>query len=299
MSSEHILNALTVDVEEHFHVSAFARAVRRDDWGGLESRVEANTERLLQLFADAGVRATFFVLGWVAERRPGLVRRIADGGHEVACHGWSHRLIYHQDPATFESETSRAKAVLEDHSGQTVRGYRAASYSITSESLWALDILAKLGFTYDSSIFPVHHDLYGIPGSRRWPHLLATPGGDEIVEFPISTASLAGLRLPVAGGGYFRIYPYLVTRWGLRSINREGHPFVFYLHPWEIDPGQPRLPGVGLKSRFRHYTNLRRCEPRLRQLLSEFSLGTCSEVLEGLDLIPAEAAAGTRDPALA
>jgi polysaccharide deacetylase family protein (PEP-CTERM system associated) len=204
----------------------------------------------------------------VAEREPHLVRRVAAAGHEVACHGYSHRLVYEQTPAEFREETLRSKALLEDLAQMPVLGYRAASYSITRRSLWALDTLIEAGFVYDSSVFPVHHDLYGIPGAPRAPHVIER-GRGRLVEFPPSTAQLLGLRLPVAGGGYFRIFPYGITQWAVRRVNAEGLPFIFYLHPWEVDPDQPRVK-VGWLSRFRHYTNLDQCEQRLRRLLAEF-----------------------------
>lgn len=278
-------NALTVDVEDYFHVAALASSIPRDTWTSRESRVVANTHKLLSLFEQVEVRGTFFVLGWVAERYPELIREIAAGGHEIACHGFSHRLVYEQSPEEFREETLRSKNLLEDITGSRVLGYRAASYSVVRESLWALDILVQLGFTYDSSIFPVHHDRYGIPDAERAPHRLSTPGGKMIVEWPLATASILGLRLPVAGGGYFRLLPYWLSHWGLASINRrELRPFIFYLHPWEIDPGQPRVPASWL-SRFRHYTNLEKCEERLRRLLGEFRFGTAKDSLAQLGLL--------------
>ena len=280
-------NALTVDVEDYFHVSALAPSIHRNTWDTRESRVVGSTQRLLDLFEQFGVRGTFFVLGWVAERYPQLVTDIAARGHEIACHGLSHRLIYEQSPREFREETLRSKKVLEDITGSAVLGYRAASYSIVRETLWALDTLVELGFAYDSSIFPVRHDRYGIPGAERAPHRLSTPGGKAIVEWPLSTAAIAGFRLPVCGGGYFRLLPYWVTRWGLAAINhREQRPFVFYLHPWEIDPGQPRVPASWL-SAFRHYTNLEICEARLRRLLGEFTFGTAKDALVRLGLLAA------------
>lgn len=281
-----ITNALTVDVEDYFHVAALAPSIPRDTWDTRESRVTANTRRLLALFADFDVKATFFVLGWVAERHPGLIREIASGGHEVACHGFSHRLVYEQTPEEFREETIRSKKLLEDITGRAVEGYRAASYSIVKESLWAIDILIDQGFAYDSSIFPVHHDRYGIPDADRKPHRMTGRNGGTIVEWPLATANLAGYRLPVAGGGYFRLLPYSLTRWGLASINsKEARPFIFYLHPWEVDPDQPRVPASTL-SRFRHYTNLDKCEQRLRRLLGEFRFGTARQGLADLDLLP-------------
>ena len=277
-------NALTVDVEDYFQVAAFARQINPATWDQIPLRVEHNTQRLLKLFTEQGVQATFFVLGWVAERCPGLVRTIAEQGHEVACHGYSHHLIYGQTPAVFREETIRAKACLENQAQRPVLGYRAASYSITQRSLWALDVLAELGFAYDSSIFPIRHDRYGIPDSPRWPYRLTVPNGGSLIEFPPSTFSLLGYRLPVAGGGYFRLYPYPFTRFALAQLNRvESQPFIFYLHPWEIDPEQPRIP-AGWLSTFRHYTNLNRCEARLRQLLRDFRFTTAREVLETLTI---------------
>lgn len=280
-----IVNALTVDVEDYFHVSALSGAIHRDSWDSRESRVEGNVRKLLALFDEVGTRGTFFVLGWVAERHPELVREIERRGHEIACHGLSHRLVYEQPPKEFREETIRAKKLLEDVTGSAVLGYRAASYSIVRRSLWALDTLVELGFAYDSSIFPVRHDRYGIPDAKRMPHRLATPAGRAIVEWPLSTARIFGAKLPVSGGGYFRLLPYWLTRWGLNSINRrEARPFIFYLHPWEIDPAQPRVEASRL-SRFRHYTNLEKCEGRLRRLLREFRFGTVRDGLAQLGLL--------------
>lgn len=279
-----IQNALTVDVEDYFHVSAFAKSIDQNDWDKHPLRVENNTRLLLDLFDDYEVKATFFVLGWVAERTRGLVREIADRGHEVACHGFSHQLVYNQSREVFREETLRSKHILEDIVQAPISGYRAASYSITNRSLWALDILAEAGFEYDSSIFPVRHDRYGIPDAPEFPYRLETPKGHSLVEFPLSTARLFKYRLPVAGGGYFRLYPYVITRAGLSQINRRQQPFIFYLHPWEIDPDQPRI-SASWFSRFRHYNNLDKCELRLRHLLSDFKFGTTRSVLNALGLI--------------
>lgn len=273
-----IRNALTIDVEDYFQVAALAEAVRRDDWDSMEYRVEANTDRLLGLLDQYNTKATFFTLGWVAERSPELVRRIRASGHEVASHGYSHQLIYHQTPDVFREETRRSRRILEDILGEPVTGYRAASYSITARSRWALDILAEEGFTWDSSIFPVHHDHYGMPDAPRWPYRLKTDNGYELAEFPLSTLKLPGYTLPIAGGGYFRLFPYWFSQWGLGSINRQGRPFVFYLHPWEVDPEQPRLE-VKWLSRFRHYNNLDVCEARLNRLLQRFDFAPMGEVL--------------------
>jgi polysaccharide deacetylase family protein (PEP-CTERM system associated) len=279
-----IRNALTVDVEDYFHVSAFADSIERSEWDKLPLRVGENTRRLLDLFDRNSLKATFFVLGWVAERAPELIREIAGRGHEIACHGFSHQLVYNQSPEVFRRETVQSKELLEDIIGAPVRGYRAASYSITGRSRWALDILAEAGFVYDSSIFPVRHDRYGMPGTPEYPYNMTTDDGHSLVEFPLSTARVFGYRLPVAGGGYFRLYPYALTRSGLRQINHRKMPFIFYLHPWEIDPDQPRV-AAGWLSRFRHYNNLDRCEGRLQRLIDDFSFGTSWSVLSDLGLV--------------
>ena len=278
-----IQNALTVDVEDYFQVSAFAKNVNKDDWDEYPLRVEKNTQRLMDMFDEAQVKATFFVLGWVADRNRGLVKEIAQRGHEVASHGYSHQLIYNQSLDVFREETIRSKHLLEDIIQAPVRGYRAASYSITKDSLWALDVLVEAGFEYDSSIFPVRHDRYGIPDAKETPHILETPQGHSLVEFPLSTAKIFNYKLPVAGGGYFRLYPYLLTRAGLRQVNSREQPFIFYLHPWEIDPGQPRVE-TSWFSRFRHYNNLEKCESRLQRLMKDFEFGTVLQVLESLGL---------------
>jgi polysaccharide deacetylase family protein (PEP-CTERM system associated) len=278
-----IRNALTVDVEDYFHVSAFAQNIRRRDWDHYESRIEKNTHKLLDIFAQHDCRATFFVLGWVAERYPRLVRDIAKQGHEIACHGYDHELIYDQTPDAFRSDTLRAKNAIENVIRTPVEGYRAASFSITKQSLWALDILAELGFRYDSSVFPVRHDRYGLPQASDQPHPIKTPGAATLIEFPLTTANFLGYRLPIAGGGYFRLYPYAFTRWNLRRINGRGKPFVFYIHPWEIDPQQPRVHAASLSS-FRHYNNLDKCEARLLCLLSDFKFATMKSVLADVDL---------------
>jgi len=280
-----IPNALTIDVEDYYHVAALAPSISRNSWDERESRVVGSTQKLLSIFGEFDVRATFFVLGWVGERHPRLVQEIAARGHEIACHGFSHRAVYEQSPEEFHDETRRSKHLLEDIIGSEVIGYRAASFSITTRSLWALDILVELGFAYDSSIFPVRHDRYGIPGAERVPHRMSTPKDRSIAEWPLSTALAFGLRLPLAGGGYFRLLPYWFSRWGLASINRrERRPFIFYLHPWEIDPAQPRVP-TGWLSRYRHYTNLGKCEERLRRLLGEFRFGTAKDGLKKLGLL--------------
>lgn len=296
---------MTVDVEDYFHVSALASQIDRESWSRLDYRVEASTGKLLDLFAEFDIKATFFILGWVAERSRALVRRIHAEGHEVACHGLTHDLIYRQTPAVFAEETHASKSMLEDATGAPVYGYRAASWSITRQSLWALDTLCDLGFSYDSSIFPIRHDRYGIPGAPQWPGRITAPGGGTIAEFPPSTVDLLGVRVPVSGGGYFRLLPYWLTRRALDRINRRyGRPFMFYLHPWEVDPEQPRFSASAL-SRFRHYTNLDKTELRLRKLVGEFRFSTANDVLTGLgildhELLKVSAAAhtgGTANPA--
>jgi polysaccharide deacetylase family protein (PEP-CTERM system associated) len=275
-----VVNAMSIDVEDYFHVSVFDGIVPRAAWAGMESRVVANTERLLDIFDEYAVRSTFFVLGWVGERHPDLVRAIVQRGHEVASHGYAHRLVYDQTPSAFRDDVRRAKAILEDAAGRKVTGYRAPSYSITPRSLWALDVLLQEGYEYDSSIFPIRHDRYGIPVSDRHPYQIHRSHG-RITEVPGSTTQVGPMNLPVAGGGYFRILPYWWTRWGIDRVNRrEGRPAVFYLHPWEIDPDQPRLQ-AGRLSRFRHYRNLQHTEQRLRQLLTDFRFDTVESLVFG------------------
>lgn len=292
--SEPILNALSIDVEEHFQVSAFAGVVPRESWESEPSRVEAATERLLGLLDEHEVRATFFVLGWIAERHAALVRRIAAAGHEVGCHGYDHALVYDLEPHAFRREVERAKRVLEDAAGQPVCGFRAASFSITRASLWATDVLAECGFTYDSSIFPVRHDRYGIPGAPRGIHRLETPAGRAIVEVPPATLRIAGLVLPVGGGGYLRHYPLWLTRWALGRLNRvERMPAVVYLHPWEVDPGQPRI-RAPWTTRLRHYRGLGTTLPRLGELLRRFAFAEIRAVLAASGSLPAVERAAER-----
>jgi len=282
-----MVNAMTVDVEDYFQVSAFDRVVHRDAWPGMESRVVANTERLLRLFDEFDVRGTFFVLGWVAERHPSLVRMIVARGHELASHGYGHRLVYSQTPDEFRTDVRRAKRLLEDAGGVEVRGYRAPSFSVTSRSLWALDVLLEEQYRYDASIFPIRHDRYGIPDAPRWPHAIDRPAG-RVYEVPGSTVRFGGTNLPVAGGGYFRVLPYAWTRFGISRVNRmERQPVVFYLHPWEIDPDQPRLK-AGRLSRFRHYRNLHDTEQRLRQLLNDFRFDTIQSLVSNARLTLAQ-----------
>jgi len=263
-----VVNYLTIDVEDYFQVSAFEDIIRPTDWDGMEHRVVRNTEKVLAILAEFDTKATFFIVGWVAEKFPHLVRAVHAQGHTIGCHSYWHRKVYDLSPEEFREDTIRGKSILEDIIGEHVLGYRAPSYSITQKSLWALDILKDLGFTYDSSIFPIHHDTYGIPGSPRFAY--RHPNG--LLEYPISTVRMLGGNLPISGGGYFRLFPYGFSRFFLRSLNRtEQQPFVFYLHPWEVDPDQPRMRQARWLSRFRHYNNLDTTAARLRQLLSDFS----------------------------
>lgn len=282
-----MLNALTIDVEDYFQVNAFVRHVRRDEWDRYPLRVEQNTARILELLDEFGIKATFFILGWVAERVPGLVKEIHAKGHEIACHGYGHELIYSIGPDAFRADIRRSKQILEDQCGLQVHGYRAPSYSITGRSLWALDILIEEGFSYDSSIFPVYHDTYGVPDAPRFPHVISRPSG-SISEFPLTTYPLRlgkkEYRLPIAGGGYLRLLPAELIRQGIAFINQqEQQPAVLYFHPWEIDPDQPRIK-AGLKSRFRHYLNLRHTEAKLRYLMKNVTFGTMEDLFSSLPL---------------
>ncbi len=272
-------NALSVDVEEYFQVSAFDSLIRQSDWAGYESRIDEPMKSLLDLFDRYDTRATFFVVGWTAEKHPDLVREINRRGHEVASHSFAHQLIYNMTPDGFRADLNRSKQILEDITGEAVLGFRAPTYSITSASLWALDILIDEGFRYDSSIFPIHHDRYGVPDGPRFPHTIQREKG-TIVEFPLSTIRLFGTNVPIAGGGYMRLFPYRFMRWGLRRINRdEGKPAIVYFHPWEIDADQPQQ-AVGRLTRFRHYHNLRHMQEKIRRLLEDFSFGPVREVLQ-------------------
>jgi polysaccharide deacetylase family protein (PEP-CTERM system associated) len=263
-----IVHSLTVDVEEYFQVEAFAGTVSRASWDSFPSRVAVGTLRALDLFDRHGARATFFFVGWVAERHPDLVREVARRGHEVACHSYWHRPVYSLTPEEFRADTRRARAVVEQAAGAAVLGYRAPTWSITRESVWALEVLAEEGFLYDSSIYPIRHDLYGLPGAQRFAYEHRLDRGRTLLEYPPATVRVAGLTLPAAGGGWLRVLPEAYTRWAFSRISRqERQPVVVYLHPWELDPEQPRLPG-GLRSRFRHYTNLPRMAGRLETLLA-------------------------------
>lgn len=270
-----ITNALTIDVEDYFQVSAFAPYIRRDDWDARECRVERNVARIMDMLAERDVTATFFTLGWIAERYPAMVRRIVDGGHELASHGYGHERASDLDHSAFSQDVERAKKLLEDLAGREVSGYRAPSFSIGTGNLWAFDALARAGYRYSSSIYPIRHDHYGMPDSPRFAYRV----GSGLLEVPITTLRLMNRNLPSSGGGYFRLLPYALSRWMLQRVNREDRePAVFYFHPWEIDTGQPRIAGINAKTRFRHYVNIGRTEGRLRSLLRDFRWGRMDRI---------------------
>ncbi|NLV23306.1 MAG: DUF3473 domain-containing protein [Deltaproteobacteria bacterium] len=301
MKDGHKSNFLSIDVEDYFQVSAFEDISPRNSWDGFEPRVEANTDRVLRCLSDASVKGTFFILGWVAERFPALIRRIAEEGHEVACHGLNHERLTGISRESFRRDIRRGKKLLENLTGRPVWGFRAPSFSISPDTLWAFDELLEAGYRYDSSVFPIKHDFYGLPdwpdspfwvkslGDGQWvPDLFSgavedfsnIPAAGRVLEIPIPTLKLLGRKWPIAGGGYFRLYPYFLTRWGLRHINEaEGKAFVFYVHPWEFDPQQPVMKGARLKSRVRHYLNLDKTESRFRSLLKDFSFGRICDML--------------------
>lgn len=262
-------NGLSVDVEDWFQVGAFETVIDKDDWSGLADRVERNCDLILQMFADADVKATFFTLGWVAQRHPALVRRIAEQGHELASHGWDHARVFRMDSSEFARDLEMSRKAIEDAGGFSISGYRAPSFSIDRRTPWAYMVLAEQGFTYSSSVAPVAHDHYGWPEAPRF--AFRPIPGCELLEIPVTTAIFAGRRLAAGGGGFFRVLPYGFSRWAIRQVNRrDGRPAVFYFHPWEIDPDQPRVAGASMKSRLRHYTNLDGMADKLRQLVGEF-----------------------------
>ena len=290
-------NALTFDIEEYFHAEAFARALRPEEWPGLESRVVDTTERLLDILDYADSRATFFVLGWVAERYPALVKDIVGRGHEVACHGYGHQMIQRQSRQDFAKDVQRAKTAIEDAAGTAVIGFRAPTFSIRRDTLWGLEVLWEAGFLYDSSIFPIFHDRYGIPDAPRFPYRVALGNGDgagavkdpgssnSIAEFPLSTLSILGRRVPIAGGGYFRLLPYPLTRRAIRHLNvKEQQPAIIYLHPWELDVHQPKI-RTGLLTRLRHSVNIHSTEAKLRRLLKDFRFAPVRDVLAKAGLV--------------
>ncbi|MCA9200532.1 MAG: DUF3473 domain-containing protein [Planctomycetales bacterium] len=285
-----LVNAFTVDVEDYFHVSAFESHIDRNDWECYPSRVDRNTRRILDLLAKHNVRGTFFVLGWIADRMPELVKEIQAAGHEIASHSYWHRLIYQLEPAAFQEDVRRSKELLEDITGQAITVFRAPSFSITKKSKWALEILAAEGFQIDTSIFPIFHDRYGIPGAPSEIHQVHTPSG-SLWEFPPSVVRYGWWNLPVSGGGYFRLYPGKWTvKWLGRINTKERRPFAFYIHPWELDPDQPRLKVGSWVSQWRHYLNLSSTERKLTELLGQFSFGTVTEAITNQRRVCGEAA---------
>ncbi len=280
-----INNAFTVDVEDFFQVEAFSNVIDRKKWGSYACRVELNTNLILDLLDENNIKGTFFVLGWIAKRYPGLVKKIDARGHEIASHGMSHKLIYKQSIDEFRAETVEAKKLLEDIIQKNVYGYRAATYSITKKSLWALDILVEAGFIYDSSIFPIRHDRYGIHDACHVPNILTTPNQSKIIEFPLSVIKTKYLTLPIAGGGYFRLFPYWFTKLGLKTLNKKGQEFVFYIHPWEVDPEQPVVQTGSKFTQFRHYNNISKCADRLKRLTTDFYFTSMKDVLQSKGLI--------------
>lgn len=267
-----IVNGLSVDVEDWFQVGAFENVIRRGDWDAISTRVEANVGRVIDLFAEAGVSATFFTLGWVAKRHPAMIRRIAAAGHELASHGYDHARVFTFGPREFAEDIRTARAIIEDCAGQAVTGYRAPSFSIDHRTPWAFDVLAEHGYAYSSSVAPVVHDHYGWPEAPRF--AFRPLAGSPLVEIPVTTAMLGGRRVAAGGGGFFRVLPYAFSRWAIRQVNRaEGRPAVFYFHPWEVDPDQPRVEDAPLRSRLRHYTGLAKMAGKLRELVNDFAWG--------------------------
>ena len=312
-----MFNILTIDIEDYFQVHALSSVIKYEDWDKFECRIERNTDRILEILdsvrSPQKVQGTFFVLGWIAERYPDLVRRIQKGGHEIACHGYAHKLIYNQSKEEFREDVKKAKATLEDITGNEVIGYRAPSYSITEKSQWAFEVLVGEGFKYDSSIFPIRHDFYGMSNAPRFPFIISLNGNNNfefsvlnfeeqqhrttsapnnllthslinsnsLIEFPISTVRILGQNIPISGGGYFRLLPYPLIKKGLKRINEvEQKPFIFYMHPWEIDPEQPRINGLSSRSKFRHYVNLNKTENKFKRLLGDFQFSTVRDLIE-------------------
>jgi polysaccharide deacetylase family protein (PEP-CTERM system associated) len=281
LPDQRIVNALTIDVEDYFQVSAFSAHIPRNEWEQVPCRIEANLDRILKMLDEHDVRATFFTLGWIAERYPEMIRHIVSEGHELASHGYEHGRATEQEYGKFLADIRLAKAVLEDVAGVAVMGYRAPSFSIGPANPWAFDGIATAGYRYSSSLYPIHHDHYGAPDSPRFAHEVRS----GLLEVPVTTVRAMRMNWPAGGGGYFRLLPYLLSRWSIRRVNAvDGESAMFYFHPWELDPDQPRVPGVSRKTRFRHYVNLKRMEPRLRRLLADFRWGRADQVfLNGRD----------------
>lgn len=274
-----VKNVFSVDVEDYYQVGAFAKMIAPVDWENYESRVVNNTIRLVEMLDRRNIKATFFVLAWTAERHPDLVGKIAASGHEIASHGYAHQAVYTQNEEAFRDDVRKSRNILREQSNQTVIAYRAPSFTITSKTPWAHRVLAEEGYRYDSSVFPIHHDLHGNPNAPSDIHRIETEAG-TLIEFPPAIVKFWGQNIPAGGGGYFRFFPYAMTARMLRSINAKGKPFIFYIHPWEIDPNQPRIPGAPLKSRFRHYINLKTTERKLEKLLDSFTFTTLGDVLD-------------------
>jgi polysaccharide deacetylase family protein (PEP-CTERM system associated) len=286
MKNGKLTNAFSVDVEDWYQVSDFEDVIRFDEWDRYESRVERNTRRVLKLLAEFKVKGTFFILTWNAERFPHLVEEIAADGHEIATHGYSHRLVYEQGKDLYRRDLERSQQILHGILGRTARGYRAPSFSVTSQSMWALDVMLESGIDYDSSIFPVRDLLYGMPGALRFPFVIHSTGSKNLIEFPMTTTRFANRNLPLGGGAYLRLLPYHYMRWGMRRVNREGQVALAYLHPWEIDPEQPRIKTRGKRGVSTHYFRLESMEDKLRRLLTDFRFAPVSEVLKEQGLLP-------------
>lgn len=276
-TNQPVINGLSVDVEDWFQVGAFENVIDRADWDGLALRVERNVDQILQLFSDAGAKGTFFTLGWVAEREPALIRRIAEQGHEIASHGYDHARVFTFTPEQFAADIAKAQAILEDASGAAITGYRAPSFSIDPRTPWAFDVLSEAGYSYSSSVAPIVHDHYGW---REAPRFAFKPMADsDLIEIPVTTAMVGGRRVAAGGGGFFRVLPYAFSRWAIRQVNEtENRPAVFYFHPWEVDPAQPRVDNAPMRSRLRHYTNLNKMASKLADLVSDFAFGRMDEI---------------------
>jgi polysaccharide deacetylase family protein (PEP-CTERM system associated) len=278
--SQSVVNAISVDVEDWFQVGAFETVIDRDDWSSLKSRVERNVGAILDLFGEGGIKATFFTLGWVAERYPALIRRIVEEGHEIASHGYDHARVFTLDQERFDADLKKARAIIEDAAGEVVKGYRAPSFSIDNRTPWAFEVLAEHGYLYSSSVAPVVHDHYGWPEAPRF--AFKPLADSDLIEVPVTTAMLGSRRLAAGGGGFFRVLPYAFSRWAIGQVNRdEQRPAIFYFHPWEVDPDQPRVADAPLRSKLRHYTNLNRMEGKLATLIGDFDWGRMDEIVEG------------------
>ncbi|PIE36059.1 polysaccharide deacetylase family protein [candidate division KSB3 bacterium] len=280
-----MMNALTFDIEDYYQVEAFKAHIAYEEWSSYPSRVVENTKKITDILDERGVKATFFILGWVAERFPDMVKHIAGNGHEIATHGYAHQMVYKQNKEEFEHDLVTSIDILEQSSGQKIIGYRAPTYSIVEESFWALDVLIKHGMLYDSSIFPIAHDRYGVPDGQRFPYVIERENGKNIVEFPLSTLRFFNTwNFPIAGGGYMRLLPYWFLKAGIRHLNKQHQPGIIYLHPWELDPDQPKIPNISRATKFRHYLNLHHTAEKLRRLICDFDFAPIRDVLHMSDL---------------